>query len=103
MELHTFSSLNDAFLNEYKGSMELADEAIVYFNPHTIEHKKLKPITEEQVKKAFGGTNIKTYTDSKLLLNDLLQMNFENKNLLMMSSGNFDGMDLKSLGDIIIK
>lgn len=103
MELHTFSSLNDAFLNEYKGSMELADEAIVYFNPHTIEHKKLKPITEEQVKKAFGGHNIKTYTNSQLLLNDLLQMNFENKNLLMMSSGNFDGMDLKSLGDNLIK
>lgn len=103
MELHTFSSLNDAFLNEYKGSMELADEAIVYFNPHTIEHKKLKPITEEQVKQAFGGHNIKTYTNSQLLLNDLLQMNFENKNLLMMSSGNFDGMDLKSLGDNLIK
>ena len=103
MELHTFSSLNDAFLNEYKGSMELADEAIVYFNPHTIEHKKLKPITEEQVKQAFGGHNIKTYTDSQLLLNDLLQMNFENKNLLMMSSGNFDGMDLKALGENIIK
>src|ERR1035437_4321590 len=59
MELHTFSSLNENFLKEYGGSMALADEAIVYFNPHTIEHKKLKPITEEQVKQAFGGNNIK--------------------------------------------
>jgi len=103
MELHTFSSLNDAFLNEYKGSMALADEAIVYFNPHTIEHKKLKPVTEEQVKQAFGGNNIKVYTDSKTLLNDLLKIGFENKNLLMMSSGNFDGIDLKELGEKIVK
>ncbi len=103
MELHTFSSLNEEFLAQYNGAMALADEAIVYFNPHTIAHKKLTPITEEQVKKAFGGNNIKVYTDSKLLLNDLLKMNFENKNLLMMSSGNFDGIDFKELGNSIIK
>ncbi|MCE3279575.1 MAG: UDP-N-acetylmuramate-alanine ligase [Bacteroidetes bacterium] len=101
MELHTFSSLNENFLKEYEGSMELADEAIVYFNPHTIEHKKLKPITEEQVKNAFGGKNISVCTSSKQLLNDLLKMNFENKNLLMMSSGNFDGIDFKELGKAI--
>jgi UDP-N-acetylmuramate: L-alanyl-gamma-D-glutamyl-meso-diaminopimelate ligase len=101
MELHTFSSLNENFLKEYEGSMELADEAIVYFNPHTIEHKKLKPITEEQVKKAFGGKNISVCTSSQQLLNDLLKMDFEDKNLLMMSSGNFDGIDFKELGNTI--
>ncbi len=103
MELHTFSSLNEDFLKEYEGSMELADEAIVYFNPHTIEHKKLKVITEAQVMKAFGGNNIKVYTNAKVLLEDVLKMNFENKNLLMMSSGNFDGIDFKELGEKVVK
>jgi UDP-N-acetylmuramate: L-alanyl-gamma-D-glutamyl-meso-diaminopimelate ligase len=102
MELHTFSSLNENFLKEYEGSMSLADEAIVYFNPHTIAHKKLKPITEEQVKKAFGGNNIKICTDSKELLNDLLNKDFKNKNLLMMSSGNFDGIDLQAVADKVL-
>lgn len=102
MELHTFSSLTEDFLNEYKNSMAFADEAIVYFNPHTIAHKKLKPITNEQVQNAFGGNNIKIYTDSKTLLKDILNMNFSNKNLLMMSSGNFDGIDFKDLGVKII-
>jgi UDP-N-acetylmuramate: L-alanyl-gamma-D-glutamyl-meso-diaminopimelate ligase len=102
MELHTFSSLNENFLKEYDGAMELADEAFVYFNPHTIEHKKLKPITEDQVKAAFGGNNIKVYTDSKILLNDLLQKDFTAKNLLMMSSGNFDGIDFKELGEKVV-
>lgn len=102
MELHTFSSLNENFLKEYEGSMALADEAIVYFNPHTIEHKKLKPITEEQVKTAFGGINIRVCTNSKELLESLLQMNFQNKNLLMMSSGNFDGIDFMELGEKVL-
>ncbi len=101
MELHTFSSLNENFLNEYGGSMLTADEAIVYYNPHTIEHKKLKPISKEQVKNAFGGENIKIYTDSKELLKDLTAMQWENKNLLMMSSGNFDGIDFKELGKLV--
>lgn len=102
MELHTFSSLNENFLKEYDGAMALADEAIVYFNPHTIEHKKLKPITEEQVKQAFGGNNIKVYTNSQQLLTDLLQKDFKSKNLLMMSSGNFDGIDFKELGEKVV-
>jgi UDP-N-acetylmuramate: L-alanyl-gamma-D-glutamyl-meso-diaminopimelate ligase len=103
MELHTFSSLNQKFLNEYYGSMELADEAIVYFNPHTIAHKKLEPISEEQVKQAFGGNNIKVYTASDALLADLLKMNFKNKNLLLMSSGNFDGIDFNELAAKVLK
>lgn len=103
MELHTFSSLNEDFLKEYNGSMALADEAVIYFNPHTIEHKKLKPITEEQVKQAFGGNNVKVYTDSKIMLSDLLKMNFSTKNLLMMSSGNFDGIDFKDLGEKVVQ
>jgi UDP-N-acetylmuramate: L-alanyl-gamma-D-glutamyl-meso-diaminopimelate ligase len=103
MELHTFSSLNQEFLDQYKGSMELADEAIVYFNPHTIEHKKLKPITTEQVQQAFDRKNIEVVTDSQEVINTILKIDFQHKNLLLMSSGNFDGMDFKELSNKIIK
>lgn len=103
MELHTFSSLNENFLEQYKGSMENADEAFVYFNPHTIEHKKLKPISKEQVSSAFGGNNIKVFTDSSELKQLLQKENWSNKNLLMMTSGNFDGIDFKELAEQIIK
>ncbi|MDO8998928.1 MAG: Mur ligase family protein [Bacteroidota bacterium] len=97
MELHTFSSLNEEFLNEYKGSMDLADEAIVYFNPHTIAHKKLKEITIEQVEKAFNRKNLKVFTKSIELTDYLKSKNWANKVLLMMSSGNFDGIDFNGL------
>ena len=99
MELHTFSSLTEEFLNEYKGAMNEADKAIVYFNPHTIAHKKLKPITEEQVKIAFDRSDIEVFTESKKLVKEIQSHDWANKNLLMMSSGNFDGIDFKQLGE----
>ena len=97
MELHTFSSLNENFLAEYNGSMAEADEAIVYFNPHTIAHKKLKEITVEQVLNYFNTPNLKVFTDSLELVNYLKSKSFSNSVLLMMSSGNFDGIDFNEL------
>lgn len=96
MELHTFSSLTADFLPEYKDSMKDADQAFVYYNPKTIEHKKLKSITPEQVAAAFGGTNVEVFTDSALLVERLKGTMYRKHNLLMMSSGNFDGVNLKA-------
>jgi len=103
IELHTFSSLNEQFLKEYHLSMSVADIAIVYYNQQTIEHKKLPFISPEQVKSAFGGSNLIVYNDSKRLMDDLCKMDMKDKNLLMMSSGNFDGINLNELAEIIIK
>lgn len=97
MELHTFSSLNSEFLKEYRGAMDKADVALVYFNPHTIAHKRLEPISEEQVKRAFAREDLVVFTDSKKLLERLHSENWGNKNLLLMSSGNFDGVDYMEL------
>lgn len=97
MELHTFSSLNEAFLEQYKDSMNLADEAIVYFNPHTIAHKKLKEITEEQVHRCFNRKDLKVFTKSEDVVTFLRSKNWKKSVLLMMSSGNFDGVDFNQL------
>ena len=96
MELHTFSSLKKEFLPQYNGSMSPADKAFVYFSPDTVKHKRLKKISVEQVKQAFHSDNVKVYTDTKELQKDLLAINFKDKNLLLMSSGNFHGIDFKS-------
>jgi UDP-N-acetylmuramate: L-alanyl-gamma-D-glutamyl-meso-diaminopimelate ligase len=97
MELHTFSSLTEEFLKEYKGAMDLADEAIVYFNPHTIAHKKLKEITTDQVMQAFNRKDLKVFTKSEDVTSYLKSLHWKNKVLLMMSSGNFDGVDFNML------
>ncbi len=103
MELHTFSSLNKDFLSQYNGAMQNADVAFVYFNPKTLAHKKLESITPEEVKDAFVTDNITVYTDSNKLVQDLKNINWDNKNLLMMSSGNFDGIDFEKLGKELMK
>lgn len=102
LELHTFSSLKKEFLPQYQNSMDAADLAIVYFNPHTIEHKKLEPITEQQVAEAFGSPGLKVYTDSDALFAFLKSQSWENANLLLMTSGNFSGKNLKVLAGEII-
>ncbi len=103
MELHTFSSLNSDFLSEYGGSMDKADLAIVYFNPHTIEHKRLQPITKEQVKLAFQRPDLVVLTESEALLDLLHETKWESTNLLLMSSGNFDGVNYKDLANALLK
>jgi len=102
MELHTFSSLSLEFLSHYKGCMDAADRAIVYFNPHAIQMKKLTPITVSQVKEGFANERLEVFTDSAQLKQSLLQETWQQKNLLMMSSGDFDGLDLDELAKKIV-
>jgi len=102
MELHTFSSLNSDFLKEYKGSMNTADRAIVYYNEHTIAHKKLAPISPEQVKEAFGNPHLEVYTDADQLFEMLRKIKWSSRNLLLMSSGNFDGVDINAFGEALL-
>ena len=102
MELHTFSSLNKEFLKLYKDSMQKADQALIYYNNETIKHKKLDELNENDVKAAFGTNNLQVFTSSIALLNHLKVQNWKEKNLLMMSSGNFDGINFKELAKTII-
>ena len=97
LELHTFSSLNKDFLPLYKEAMNAADEAYVFFADHTLEMKKLPPISKAEVQEAFAHPNLQVIKDNELLLQELRSKNWEDKNLLMMSSGTFGGFDLKAI------
>ena len=102
MELHTFSSLMADFLPQYKGCMVEADLAFVYFNPKVIEHKRLTPITAEEVQEAFGTENVEVFTESEALQDKLRSLSYENTALLMMSSGTFDGINVKEFAEQLI-
>jgi len=101
MELHTFSSLNKEFLDQYKGSMDSADVAIVFFSEQALAHKKLESISKKQVLDAFGNENVKVFNNNQVLLEYLSNIEWKNKNLLMMSSGTFDGLSWSELSDKI--
>ncbi|MCB8963832.1 MAG: peptidoglycan synthetase [Bacteroidales bacterium] len=96
-ELHTFSSLTKEFLNQYNGTLSGAAKPIVYYNPHTIEHKQLQAISPEEVRSGFGNPSLDVYTDSSALIAELNSINWKNKNLLIMTSGNFSGVNLAEL------
>jgi UDP-N-acetylmuramate: L-alanyl-gamma-D-glutamyl-meso-diaminopimelate ligase len=97
LELHTYSSLNSDFLFLYEGTMNSATEAFVYFNPHAIGLKKLEPLSKEAVEQAFAGNNVKVYDTACELFSDLKDRGFYKPVYLFMSSGNFDGLNLKKL------
>ena len=98
MELHTFSSLKKEFLPHYEGAMIAADEALVYFNPEVVHHKKLEPISIQQVSDGFGGS-VEVKDKTADVLSFIRSQSWNNAVLLMMSSGNFDGIDYDQLGE----
>ena len=95
-ELHTFSSLNEQFLHQYKNAMNAADKAFVFFSEHTLEMKRLPMISKKQVAQAFNHPNMQVFTDTEALQATLKGLDWNNKVLLMMSSGNFHGIDIKT-------
>lgn len=99
LELHTYSSLNIDFLPHYSGTLAHATHAFIYFNPHAIELKKLKPLSIEIVHEAFGGGNIKVYNNSEELFSFIKAQKYLNPVYLFMSSGDFNGVDLTGLVD----
>lgn len=94
LELHTFSSLNKNFMEEYKGAMEVADEAIVFYSKHALELKRMEFLDPQSVKNGFQKENLEVITDRKKLEEKLKTENLKNANFLFMSSGNYDGMDI---------
>jgi len=102
LELHTFSSLNKSFIPQYAGALDKADEPIVYFSPKTIEHKRMEMLTEDELKAAFKNPRLLVFTDSDKLLAHLQDQNWQNSNLLLMSSGTYNHLSLEALTQAIL-
>lgn len=101
LELHTFSSLNPDFLPGYAGSMDKADEAVIYFNPKAVAHKKLPLLDEDIVSRSFGRSDIEVITMSEMLPDHLVSRREGKTVYLLMSSGNFDGAELNRWAELL--
>jgi UDP-N-acetylmuramate: L-alanyl-gamma-D-glutamyl-meso-diaminopimelate ligase len=97
LELHTFSSLNKNFLDQYAHCMDDAFKAVVYYNPETLAHKKLEPLNPAEVQAAFARTDLLISNHSGNLVDGILKENWGDKVLLWMTSGNFDGCSIEQL------
>ena len=101
LELHTYSSLNSEFLNEYSGSLDKADEALVFYSPEALANKKLEAVSEDQIRNAFQKKNLEVFTNPEDFKNALQQLELKNSVLLMMSSGNYGGLEMDELVSLI--
>lgn len=97
LELHTFSSLNPVFLPEYESTLAKADEAIVYLSEHARQIKQMDQMDESLIQSYFKHPSLKVIRDPSTLASELSGKSWQDANLLMMSSGTFDGLDLKEL------
>jgi UDP-N-acetylmuramate: L-alanyl-gamma-D-glutamyl-meso-diaminopimelate ligase len=102
MEIHTFSSLNKDFLPQYEGSMDGADDALVYYNPDVVAHKRLEKIEVDDVQKAFG-THVLVANKTQEVLDKIQNDLCKKQVILFMTSGNFDGVDLDGLGKELVE
>ncbi len=101
LELHTYSSLNAEFLKEYKGALDAADTAVVFYSPHAVEIKKLEEVTESQIGAAFQRDDLIIYTNPEAFKEYLFSQSYQNKTLLLMSSGNYGGLDFDEVKQLI--
>lgn len=102
MELHTYSSLSDGFLDQYAGCMEGADRAIVFYDPHAVQLKRLPSIDPGRIRQAFARADVEVISDPIAVIGAVRSDRKEDAVLLMMSSGNFGGLDLQALSEAFI-
>jgi len=103
LELHTYSSLNANFLTEYQSALDAADVAVVFYSPHAVKIKRLEKVTEEQIANAFKREDLIIYTDPKEFKDFLFSQNLENTALLLMSSGDYGGLDFEEVKSLVNK
>lgn len=96
LELHTYSSLNEAFMKEYRGAMQQADDASVFYSRHALELKRMPELPKEIVKQGFGKENLEVFNDRAALEQWLRSRNYKNSVVVFMSSGNYDGFDTEA-------
>lgn len=97
LELHTYSSLNEAFIKEYKGAMDKADEASVFYSKHALELKRMPDLPKEVVRNGFEKQELQVFNDRAELETWLNGLDYKNAVVVFMSSGNYDGIDTESL------
>lgn len=99
LELHTYSSLNTEFLKEYENTMSSADVAVVFYSPEALRIKRLEALSKEQIIKAFQRDDLQIFTNPRNFTSFLEQLEYNNVVLLLMSSGNYGGIELHRLFD----
>lgn len=101
LELHTYSSLNAGFLKEYEGALDAADVAVVFYSPDAVKIKQLEEVTYDQIAQSFKRNDLIIYTNPTEFKDFLFSTNLDNSALLLMSSGNYGGLNFEDVKQLV--
>lgn len=101
LELHTYSSLNAEFLKEYEGALDAADVAVVFYSPDAVKIKQLEEVTYDQIASSFKRDDLIIYTNPAEFKEFLFNYDLNNSALLLMSSGNYGGLNFDEVKNLI--
>jgi UDP-N-acetylmuramate: L-alanyl-gamma-D-glutamyl-meso-diaminopimelate ligase len=101
LELHTYSSLNAEFLKEYEGALDAADVAVVFYSPDAVKIKQLEEVTYDQIAQSFKQNDLIIYTNPTEFKDFLFSTNLDNSALLLMSSGNYGGLNFEEVKELV--
>ena len=101
LELHTYSSLNAEFLAEYKGALDFADKAVVFYSPDAVKIKQLEEVTHQQIANAFEREDLVIYTNPAAFKEFLFAENLQKSAVVLMSSGNYGGLDFDEVKRLV--
>ena len=101
LELHTYSSLNAEFLAEYKGALDKADKAVVFYSPHAVKIKQLDSVSEQQISNAFQRDDLIIFTNPTEFKEFLFSQKLDQSAVVLMSSGNYGGLDFEEIKQLV--
>ena len=101
LELHTYSSLNEEFMKQYNGALDKADQAIVFYSKHALELKRMPDLPAEKVIEGFQKKGLLVMNAKEALHDWLQKQTYTQTNLVLMSSGNYDGLDMLTFANKI--
>ena len=102
LELHTYSSLNAEFLKQYNGTLDAADQAVVFYSPHSVEIKKLEMVSKDQIELAFNRDNLLIYNNPEDFKQYITSLEYADKAVVLMSSGSYGGLNLDTIKELVI-
>jgi UDP-N-acetylmuramate: L-alanyl-gamma-D-glutamyl-meso-diaminopimelate ligase len=101
LELHTYSSLNAEFLAEYKGALDKADKAVVFYSPHAVKIKQLDSVSEQQISNSFQRDDLIIFTNPTEFKEFLFSQKLDQSAVVLMSSGNYGGLDFEEIKQLV--
>jgi UDP-N-acetylmuramate-alanine ligase len=96
-ELQCYSSMSELYIDHYSGTLDLADEAIVFYDPKSANNKKIPLMTNGRIKQGFSRMDLHLFSESADMLKYLKTLTKDNFVLGFLTCGRYGGIDIPAV------